>query len=72
VKNRFPGSIPEVFLLATDRDATKICDDHVVQHFIPNGTIGIGFIQGKSLDEDGSRIFDKERLLIETVRTTSA
>ena len=61
-------SIPDVFHLATDRDATKICDDRVVQHFIPNGTIGIGVVSGKFLDEEVSRIFDKERLLIETVR----
>ena len=61
-------SIPEVFHLATDRDAAKICDGRVAQHFIPNGTIGIGVVSGKFLDEEVSRIFDRERLRIETAR----
>ena len=61
-------SIPEVFHLATDRDATKIHDERVVQHFLPKGTIGIGVVSGKFLNEEVARIFDKERLLIETAR----
>lgn len=61
-------SIPEAFHLATDRDATKIYDERVVQHFMPKGTIGIGVISCKFLDDEVSRIFDKERLLIETAR----
>ena len=32
-------SIPEVFHLATDRDASKIYDERIVQHFMPKGTI---------------------------------
>ncbi len=61
-------SIPEAFHLATDRDASKICDERVVQHFIPNGTIGIGVVSCKFLNDEVARIFDKERLLIETAR----
>ena len=61
-------SIPETVHLATDRDAAKIRDERVVQHFIPNGTINIGVVSGKFLNDDVSRIFDKERLLIETAR----
>ena len=61
-------SIPEAFHLATDRDATKIYDEKVVQHFMPKGTIGIGVVSCKFLNDEISRIFDKERLLIETAR----
>ena len=61
-------SIPEAFHLATDRDATKICDERVVQHFMPTGTIDIGVVSHRFLDDEVTRIFDKERLLIETAR----
>ena len=61
-------SIPEALHLATDRDATKIRDAGVVQHFLPNGTSEIGVVPFKSVNADISRIFDKERLLIETAR----
>lgn len=64
-------TIPEAFHLATDRDAAKIKDDQVVQHFIPKGTSDIGVVSCRFLDEDVSRIFDKERLLIETARNKS-
>ncbi len=61
-------SIPDAFHLATDRDATKICDKQIVQSFLPKGTIGIGVVSGKFMNEEIARIFDKERLLIETAR----
>jgi len=61
-------SIPEAFHLATDRDAAKIHDDRVVQHFLPKGTNEIGVVSYKYVNADLSRIFDKERLLIETAR----
>lgn len=61
-------SIPEAFHLATDRDATKINDDQVIQHFMPKGTIEIGVVSCRFLNDNVSRIFDKERLLIETAR----
>ena len=40
-------SIPEVFHLATDRDASKIYDYRIVQNFMPKGTIGIGVVASK-------------------------
>ena len=61
-------SIPEAFHLATDRDAAKIYDEQVVQHFLPKGTNEIGVVSYKHVSADISRIFDKERLLIETAR----
>lgn len=61
-------SIPEAFHLATDRDATKINDGQVIQHFMPKGTIEIGVVSCRFLNDNVSRIFDKERLLIETAR----
>ena len=61
-------SIPETFHLATDRDATKIYDNRVVQHFLPKGTDEIGVVTYKYADANIPRIFDKERLLIETAR----
>ena len=61
-------SIPESIHLATDRDASKIYDERIVQHFMPTGTIGIGVVSSKFMNEEVSRIFDKERLLIETAR----
>lgn len=61
-------SVPEVLHLATDRDATKIYDEGVVQHFLPKGTNEIGVVSYKYVNADISRIFDKERLLIETAR----
>ena len=61
-------SVPDVFHLATDRDATKIHDGLVAQHFVPKGTIGIGVVSCKFLNDEVARIFDRERLLIETAR----
>lgn len=61
-------AIPDAFHLATDRDATKIYDKQIVQSFLPKGTIGIGVVSGKFMNEEIVRIFDKERLLIETAR----
>lgn len=61
-------SIPDVFHLATDRDATKIYDDRVIQHFMPTGTVDIGVVSRRFLNEEVSRIYDLERLLIETAR----
>ncbi|MGN0545080.1 MAG: hypothetical protein ACI4I0_05925 [Acutalibacteraceae bacterium] len=61
-------SIPDAFHLATDRDASKIYDERIVQHFLPKGTVGIGVVASKFMNDVVSRIFDKERLLIETAR----
>lgn len=61
-------SIPEAIHLATDRDASKIYDERIVQHFMPKGTIGIGVVSSRLMNDEVSRVFDKERLLIETAR----
>lgn len=61
-------SIPEMVHLATDRNASKIYDERIVQHFMPVGTIEIGVVSGKLGGDNVARIFDKERLLIETAR----
>ena len=59
--------IPDCYHLATDRDDGKIRDERVKQHFVPSGTSTIGVTE---IDYCGERvrIYDKERLLIETVR----
>lgn len=61
-------AVPELNHLAIDRDAHKISDPRVVQCFVPNGTLEIGVVQKKTVNETISRIYDLERLLIETVR----
>ena len=61
-------AIPERHALAIDRDARKISDSRVVQYFVPHGTIDIGVTEMKLADETVSRIYDRERLLVETIR----
>ena len=39
-----------------------------MQHFLPKGTNEIGVVSYRHVSADISRIFDKERLLIETAR----
>ena len=59
--------IPDEYHLATDRKSAKIVDDRVAQSFVPCGTLMIGATEMDVLDEH-LRIYDKERLLIETMR----
>lgn len=59
--------IPDEYYLATDRKAAKIIDDRVVQRFVPSGTLMLGATEMDVWDEH-LRIYDKERLLIETMR----
>lgn len=61
-------AVPDLNYLAIDRDAHKIDDPRVVRCFVPSGTIGIGVVSKKTASESISRIFDRERLLIETIR----
>ena len=60
-------NVPDKIHLAVERDGTKIRDANVVEHFVPKGTGRIGVV---NMERHGAtlRIFDKERLLIETVR----
>ena len=60
-------NVPDKIYLAVERDGTKIRDANVVESFVPKGTGNIGVTNAK-LHGMALRIFDKERLLIETVR----
>ena len=59
--------IPEDYVVATDKDATKYKEKNVKQYFINNNLIGIGAI---NIDYGGVTIpvYDKERLLIEVIK----
>lgn len=60
-------NVPDKIHLAVERDGTKITDPKVVEYFVPKGTGSIGVVNAQ-LHGMELRIFDKERLLIETVR----
>ena len=60
-------NVPDKIHLAVERDGTKIRDANVVEYFVPKGTGSIGVVNAE-LHGMALRIFDKERLLIETVR----
>ena len=60
-------NVPDKIHLAVERDGTKIMDPKVVEYFVPKGTGSIGVVNAE-LHGMELRIFDKERLLIETVR----
>ena len=59
--------IPDEYHLATDRKAAAIVDDRVVQSFVPSGTVMIG-AEWSEIRGENIRIYDRERLLIETMR----
>jgi len=59
--------IPDKYHLALERGGTKIKDPNVVLHFVPVGTLGTG-VETKVVNGTTMRIFDRERLLIETIR----
>ena len=60
-------NVPDRCHLAVERGSTKISDPSVVEYFVPKGTGRIG-VENSVLQGIPMRIFDKERLLIETVR----
>ena len=60
-------NVPDKIHLAVERNGTKIRDSSVVEYFVPNGTGEIGVVNTE-IDGIFLRIFDKERLLIETMR----
>ena len=60
-------SVPEKIHLAVERGSSQIDDSNVVECFVPTGTGGIG-VENVTLRDTPLRIFDKERLLIETIR----
>lgn len=59
--------VPNKCHLAIERGGTKIVDPKAEQYFVPKGTGGIG-VCAETLKGVPFRIYDKERLLIETVR----
>jgi len=59
--------IPDKYHLALERGGTKIKDPGVVLHFVPVGTLETG-VETKVVNGTTMRIFDRERLLIETIR----
>ena len=59
--------LPDKCHLAVERGGTKIDDPNVVEYFVPKGTGRLG-VEEKILHDTPVRIFDKERLLIETAR----
>ncbi len=59
--------VPEKCHLAVERGSSQIDDPTVVECFVPKGTGGIG-VERVTLRDTPLRIFDKERLLIETIR----
>ena len=60
-------NIPDKCHLAVERGSTKIFDPKVIEYFVPKGTGRIG-VEETVLHGVPMRIFDRERLLIETVR----
>lgn len=59
--------VPDKFHLAVERGGSKIDDSRVVEYFVPKGTGVIGVCE-ETLKGVPLRIYDKERLLIETIR----
>ncbi|MCR5333202.1 MAG: hypothetical protein K6E11_04220 [Bacilli bacterium] len=59
--------VPDLYVIATDKDATKYKDSDIKQYFMNNGLINIGatVIRHNNIDIP---VFDKERMLIEVIR----
>ncbi len=62
--------IPDIYDLATDRDAAKIRDKRVKQYFYPSDTFEKG-IEEKEYMGYGIRVYTKERMLVELIRYKS-
>ena len=60
-------TIPDKCHLAVERGGSKIRSPNVVEYFVPEGTGQIG-VENLTLRGVPLRIFDRERLLIETAR----
>lgn len=59
--------VPDKIHLAIERGGSKISDYKVVEYFTPKGSGSIGVLD-ETLKGVPLRIFDRERLLIETIR----
>ena len=62
--------IPDAYYMATDRKARALNDPLVRQFYMPEGTFEIG-ITSIAYGGDKVKIYDKERILIETARMKS-
>ena len=62
--------IPDVYDLATDRDAAKIKDKRVKQYFYPSEVFEKG-IEEKEYRGYKIRVYSKERMLVELIRYKS-
>ena len=62
--------VPDIYSVATKREAAPIADSRVKQIFMPKELLGLG---ATTIDYKGYeiRIFDRERMLIELVRYKS-
>ena len=63
-------SIPDKLHLAMERRGTSILDNRVIEHQVPVGTLELGAIRTE-LHGIPMRIYDRERLLIETMRNAT-
>lgn len=62
--------IPDVYDLATDRDAAKITDKRVKQYFYPSEMFEAG-VEEQEYSGYRIRIYSKERMLVEVIRYKS-
>lgn len=64
---RISDVVPELYVVATDKDASKYSDSNVKQYFMNNGLIKIGVT---TIEHGGVvvPVFNKERMLIEIIR----
>ena len=62
--------IPDEYDLATGRDAPKISDKNIRQHFVPDYFLTVGV---EKVEKDGYtiQVYEKERMLIELLRFRS-
>ena len=59
--------VPNKYVIATDKDATKYKNENIEQYYMSNGLINIGTTVVKYNNVD-IPVFNKERMLIEVVR----
>lgn len=60
-------TIPRMYYLQTDKDATKIHDNKIKQIFDNHNSMNLGVIE-MQYDNTNIKIFNRERLLIELIR----
>ena len=59
--------ISDVYTFATPRNAPRIKDERIKQYYVPGEVFGVGMTTAE-FEGEKLRIYDRERLLIETVR----